>query len=89
MLLSLATSRIETAKRKIESASSGLEAAASALKTITKKYENAIVDNVTYLDALTSYTQAKAAHKASLYNLEIAYAIYYYYNSKNLEEFLQ
>lgn len=89
MLLSLAVSRIETAKRKIESAASALEAASSAFATITKKYENAIVDNVTYLDALTSYTEAKSAHQASLYNLEIAYAIYYYYNSKNLEEFLQ
>lgn len=89
MLRELSKSRIETAKINIKSATSGLKAAKSALKTITKKYNNAIVDNVVYLDALTSYTEAKASYATSLYNLERSYALYYYYNSKNLEEFLQ
>lgn len=89
MFQELSKSRINTAIQKIKSTNSGLKAARSALETITKKYNNAIVDHVVYLDALTSYTEAKASYETSLYNLEHSYALYYYYNSKNLEEFLQ
>ncbi|MBN2815196.1 MAG: TolC family protein [Campylobacterales bacterium] len=85
----LALERIETAKLNIQSASSALRAANSALKTITKKYNNGIVDNVVYLDALSSQTESKSTYEASLNNLELAYALYYYYNSQKLEEFLQ
>jgi len=84
----LSLSRIATAKLNIKSAKSALKAANSALKTITKKYNNGIVDNVVYLDALTSQTESKSTYEASLNNLELSYALYYYYNSKKLEEFL-
>ena len=89
MQLELARERIKTAELNIKSSRSALKAAASALKTITEKYNAGIVDNVVYLDALSSHTEAKATYEKSLNNLEIAYAIYYYYNSKNLEEYLQ
>jgi len=85
----LALERIATAKLNIQSASSALKAANSALETITKKYNNGIVDNVVYLDALSSQTESKSTYEASLNNLELAYALYYYYNSQKLEEFLQ
>lgn len=85
----LALSRIETAKLNIKSAASALKAANSALETITKKYNNGIVDNVVYLDALSSQTESKSTYEASLNNLELSYALYYYYNSQKLEEFLQ
>jgi len=88
MHLELARRRIQTAKLNIKSSHSALKAASSALKTITKKYQAGIVDNVTYLDALSSRTEAKALYEKSLNDLEIAYAIYYYYNAKNLEEYL-
>ena len=88
MQLELAQKRIETAKLNIRSSKSALKAATSALKTITQKYQAGIVDNVTYLDALSSRTEAKALYEKSLNDLEIAYAIYYYYNAKNLEEYL-
>lgn len=84
----LALSRIETAKLNIKSAKSALKAAESALVTITKKYNNGIVDNVVYLDALTLQTESKSTYEASLNNLELSYALYYYYNGKNLEEYL-
>jgi len=84
----LALSRIETAKLNIKSAASALKAAESALVTITKKYNNGIVDNVVYLDALTSQTESKSTYEASLNNLELSYALYYYYNGKKLEEYL-
>ena len=85
----LALSRIETSKIKIKSASSALISAMSAFKTIGKKYDAGIVDNVVYLDALSSQTSAKALYETSLNDLEIAYATYYYYAGKNIEEFLQ
>jgi outer membrane protein len=84
----LALSRITTAKLNIKSATSALKAANSALETITKKYNNGIVDNVVYLDALSSQTESKSTYEASLNNLELSYALYYYYNSQKLEEFL-
>jgi len=89
MQLELARKRIMTTQLKIKSSKSALKAASSALTTITQKYQAGIVDNVTYLDALSSKTEAKALYEKSLNDLEIAYAIYYYYNAKNLEEYLQ
>lgn len=88
MQLELAKKRIKTAELNIKSSQSALKSATSALVTITKKYNAGIVDNVVYLDALSSNTQAKALKEKSINDLEIAYAMYYYYNSKNIEEFL-
>jgi hypothetical protein len=47
------------------------------------------VDNGAYLDALAAQTSAAALYETSLNDLEIAYAFYYYYSGKNIEEFLQ
>lgn len=84
----LSVKRIETAELNIKSSKSALRASSSALKTITEKYSVGIVDNVVYLDALSSNTQAKSAYESSLNNLEMSYALYYFYNGKNIEEFL-
>lgn len=89
MQLELSLHRIKTTMLNIESSKIALKSSTNALKTITKKYEAGIVDNITYLDALSSKTQAKALYEKSLNDLEIAYAIYYYYNSKNLEDYLK
>ena len=88
MQLELAFKRIKVQNLKIISAKSALKFAKNTFKTITQKYNVGIVDNVVYLDALFSYTQAKALYEKSLNDLEIAYAIYYYYNSQKLEEYL-
>ena len=89
MLHELSIARITTEKIKIQSAKSALHAAQSTYETIEQKYKAGIVDNVAYLDALASKTSAKALYEASLNDLEIAYAFYYYYSGKNIEEFLQ
>jgi outer membrane protein TolC len=89
MRYDLALRAIETNNIKIKSAKSALVAATSAFKTISKKYDAGIVDNIVYLDALSSQTEAKALHEKSLNDLQIAYAAYYYYAGKNIEEFLQ
>jgi len=88
MHIEVAKERIKTAQLNINSSQSALKAATSALHTITQKYNAGIVDNVVYLDALSSKTEARTLYEQSLNNLEIAYAIYYYYNSKNLLEYL-
>ena len=85
----LATQRIKTAKLNIKSAKSALKSGKSALKSITQKYDSGIVDNVVYLDALGAQTEAKATYEEALNNLELAYALYYYYyNAKKLGEYI-
>ncbi|EDZ61615.1 efflux system, outer membrane component [Sulfurimonas gotlandica GD1] len=89
MRYDLALSAIETSNIKIKSAKSALVSATSAFKTISKKYDAGIVDNIVYLDALSSQTEAKALYETSMNDLEIAYAAYYYYAGKKIEEFLK
>jgi len=89
MFYELALEAIEIGRVKIKSAKSALVSAQSAFVTISKKYDAGIVDNIVYLDALTSQTEAKALYERALNDLEIAYASYYYYAGKNIEEFLR
>jgi outer membrane protein TolC len=89
MRYELASSRIQTSKAKIKSAKSALVAAQSAFKTVEEKYNVGIVDYVVYLDALTSKTDAQSLYETSLNDLEIAYATYYFYAGKNIEEYLK
>jgi outer membrane protein TolC len=86
---SLAKSRISTTESKIKSAKSALVSSESAFRTIEEKYNAGIVDNVVYLDALTTKTKAEALYQTSLNDLEIAYAVYYYYAGKEIGELLQ
>ncbi len=80
--------RIKTSRVKIESALSALNSAKSAFESVEKKYDAGIVDNVVYLDALSAKTNATALYESSKNDLEIAYAIYYFYSGKNIEEYL-
>lgn len=89
MFYELALDAIEIGIVKIKSAKSALKSAQSAFKTISKKYDAGIVDNIVYLDALTSQTEAKSLYERAQNELEIAYASYYYYAGKNIEEFLK
>ena len=85
----LAISRVKTAKIRIESAKSALNASTSAFNTIEKKYNAGIVDYIVYLDALTKRTSSKALYESGLNELEIAYAILYFYRGKNIKEELK
>ena len=85
----LAKSRINISKIKIKSAKSALIAAKSAFKTVNEKYNAGIVDYVIYLDALTAKTNANALYEKSLNDLQVAYAMYYYYSGKDLKEFIK
>ena len=85
----ISAEKINTSKVEIASASSALEAAKSAFTTIEQKYNAGIADNVTYLDALASLTNAKALHVKALNDMQSAYAAYYYYSGKDIREFLK
>ena len=89
MQFKLASSRIQTAKVKILSSKSALNAATSAFETIEKKYNAGIVDYIIYLDSLSKKTSSTSLYESGLNELEIAYAIYYYYSGKNIKEELQ
>jgi outer membrane protein TolC len=81
--------KIKTSKVEISSATSALQAAKSAFITIEQKYNAGIADNVTYLDALASLTNAKALETKALNDMQSAYATYYYYSGKDIREFLK
>lgn len=85
----LSISRIDTTKSKIKSARSALASARSAFETIEKKYKAGISDYIVYLDALSNKTNATALYESSLNELEVAYATYYFYSGKNLEEYIK
>jgi outer membrane protein TolC len=89
ILYEVSISRIKTANLKIKSAFSALKSAKSTYKTIEKKYKAGIVDNVAYLDALSVKTDALSLYEKSLNDLEVAYAIYYYYAGKNIQDYIK
>jgi len=81
--------KIETVKAQIQSAKSSLTSSISAFETVSEKYEAGLVDYVTYLDALSIKTVAKAQYETALNNLQIAYASYYYHANKNIKDFIK
>jgi outer membrane protein TolC len=87
--LRLALKSYEIGKLKITSANAGLKAAQSAYKAIKAKYQNGIVDNVAYLEALSNMSDAQSALQTAKYDLEIKKANIIYYNGKTLEEFIK
>lgn len=89
MYKDLSLLRLDSVKSKMKSAKSALVAATSAFKIINEKYNASIVDYVVYLEALSSKTNAQALYERSLNDLEIAYATYYYYSGKKIEEFIK
>ena len=87
--LKLANRAYEIGKLKIESAQAGLNAANSAYKTIKAKYEAGLIDNVSYLAALTDKYSAQSSLKVALNDLELKKANIIYYSGEKLEEFVK
>jgi len=89
MLFDLSKSRISTSNLKIKSSLSALISAKSTYKIIDEKYKAGIVDNIAYLDALSIRTNAFSLYQKSLNDLEVAYAIYYFYSGKNIRNYIK
>jgi len=78
MAFMLAGKKLTTQKAKIASAKSALEMANSVYDIILTKYQNGVVDNIAYLDALSKKTINQALYNQALNNCEIAKADYYF-----------
>ena len=89
VLFDLAKKKLSTQKAKINSAKSALKMANSVYDIILTKYQNGIVDNITYLDALSKKTINRALYNQALNNYEIAKANYYFSSGVDYQEVLK
>jgi len=85
----LARKKLLTQKAKINSAKSALEMANSVYDIILTKYQNGIVDNIAYLDALSKKTTNQALYNQALNNYEIAKANYYFSSGVDYQKVLR
>lgn len=85
----LSLDALKTAQANIQSAQSAMVAAESTYKSIKAKFDAGIVDNVTYLDALSQKANTTALYQKSLNDLEIAKANCYYSAGKTIKEQIQ
>ncbi len=89
MAFDLAKKKLVTQQKKIDSAKSALDMAISVYDIILTKYQNGIVDNIAYLDALSKKTINRALYNQALNNYEIAKANYYFNSGMDYEEALK
>ncbi len=87
--LRLAMKSYEIAKLKIKSANAGLRAAISTYDVTKNKYENGLVDNVSFLEALSDKSDAESSLYAAKNNLEISKANLIYQKGKNVWEYVK
>jgi outer membrane protein TolC len=78
MNFDLAKQKLNTQLLKLNSLKSAVQMGKSVYEIITIKYQNGIVDNITYLDALSKKIFNEALYKQALNNYEIAKANYYF-----------
>ncbi len=88
-IFELSKRKLQTKLLKINSAKEALAAAKSVYKIIKTKYQNGIVDNIAYLDALSKTTTAKAEYLTSQNEYEIAKADYYFNSGRDYKEILK
>mgnify|MGYP000104913467 CR=1 FL=1 len=86
--LDLAHQAYEIAKLKIGSAKARLKASNNAYASIEKKYQNNIVEQIVYLDALSSKYNAVSALENAKNDLEIKKAHIVYQSGQNLKDYL-
>ena len=87
--LQLAHKSYDIAKLKIDTAKLALKAANSTYETIKAKYQNGIVDNIAYLEALSEKYSALSALKSANYDLEVKKANIIYHSGKNVWEYIR
>ncbi len=85
----LAKKKLTTIKLKINSLKSAVEMGDSLYDMVKIKYQNGIVDNITYLDALSKKTYNKALYRQALNDYEIAKANYYFSSGVNYKKILE
>ncbi len=85
----LSMNTLQTASVNIDSAKSAYSAATSVYKTIKAKFNAGIVDQVTYLDALSQKTASQARYQKALNDYEIAKATYLFTANKNIKDYIK
>lgn len=85
----IAQKALRVAQEKIKSAKSALDASSLAYEYIKIKYENALVDNVAYLEALSEKYQAKELFERLVYDEQIKRAELLYHSGKELQGYIQ
>ncbi len=84
----LAKRSLKISKDKINATKSTLEAASATYELIKLRYQNGIVDNIAYLQALSEKYEASRGYKRALYDYEVKKAELIYYSGKNIKEYL-
>lgn len=87
--LRLALKSYEIVKLQIKTSHAALKAASSTYENIEAKYQNGLVDNIAYLEALSEKYNAISGVKSAKYDLEVKKANLIYYSGKNLWEYIQ
>lgn len=89
MNFDLAKQKLRTQQLKLNSVKSAVKMGKSVYDIITIKYQNGIVDNVTYLDALSKKVFNEALYKQALNDYEIAKANYYFNSGVDYKHILE
>lgn len=89
MKFDLAKKKLITQRLKINSLKSAIKMGQSVYDIIKIKYNNGIVDNITYLDALSKNVYNQALYKQALNDYEIAKANYYFSSGVNYKDILK
>ncbi|WP_417332351.1 TolC family protein [Halarcobacter sp.] len=87
--LQLAQRAFNIAKLKVKSANASLKAATSAYEVIKSKYENGLIENVAYLEALSEKYDAMSLLEFAKYDLEIKKANIIYHSGENLKDYIR
>jgi outer membrane protein TolC len=88
MRFDLAKRKLDTLNLKIRSLKSAVEMGNSVYEIVKDKYQGGIVDNITYLDALSKKIYNFALYKQALNDYEIAKANYYFASGVKYEKIL-
>jgi len=86
--LKLAYKSYSIAKMKIKSARASLKSANTTFDAVEAKYQNSLIDNVAYLEALSEKYNALSVLKSTLYDLEVKRANIIYHSGKDLINYI-
>jgi len=89
MQFRLAKANIKAIRAKLRSAQKELHFAKKNFEKVKKMYENGIVDNISFLDAMNAKTLAIAKYKETKYDLELAKAMLYYYAGRDIKRVIR
>ncbi|AXH14885.1 TolC family protein [Malaciobacter mytili] len=87
--LQLALRAFDIGKLKIKSAQASLDAANSAYEVIKSKFQNGLIDNVAYLEALSEKYDALSVLKTAIYDLEIKKANVIYHSGEKVKDYVK